>query len=204
MINKTITTNDYCEALLDICQFLHLDMQKFLECEGRYRGTAKTLWCNMREAWKRMNLKVDEDNIEIYGHILAYLRGSVYKEFSRLKNRKLSAADRIIVLIKRLLDISREYASDDFRFKKELESAYKGNQKLYDNIRNYAKKDSLYVFSDKIRNAIQEKKVGKYQQDDFDLYNVEHPKPKSLELRGEKTLLSSPSREDSKKSEIKF
>ena len=78
------------------------------------------------------------------------------------------------------------------------------SQKLYDNIRNYAKKDSLYVFSDKIRNAIQEKKVGKYQQDDFDLYNVEYPKPKSLELRGEKTLLSSPSREDSKKSEIKF
>lgn len=204
MENKTITTNDYCEALLDICQFLHLEMQKFLECEGRYRGTAKTLWCNMREAWRRMNLKVDVDNIETYGYVLAYLRKFVYKEFSRLKAKKLSAADRIIVIIKKLLDISKEYTSDDFRFKRELESAYKGNQKLYENIRNYAKKDPLYTFSDKIRSAIQEKKVGKFQQDDFNLYFVEFPKPKSLELYGEKTLLSNPSRDDSKKSEIKF
>ena len=108
--NKTtLSSGEYCEALLDICQFLHCEMQYFLECDGRFRGGAKTYWCNMREAWKKMNRSVTEEDIELYGQILFILRSSIYKEFSRLKVKRLSAADRIIVIIKKTIEIAKEY-----------------------------------------------------------------------------------------------
>lgn len=202
--NKTtLSSGEYCEALLDICQFLHCEMQYFLECDGRFRGGAKTYWCNMREAWKKMNRSVTEEDIELYGQILFILRSSIYKEFSRLKVKRLSAADRIIVIIKKTIEIAKEYIPEDFRFKRELESAYKANMKMYDNIRNWGKKDALYVYSNKVRNAIDDKKVGKYPLDDFDLYHVEFPKPKTLEIRGEKMVMSE-TPETMKRKEIKF
>lgn len=199
----TLTPGEYCEALLDICQFLHCEMKYFLECDGRFRGAAKTFWCNMREAWKRMNLSVSEEDIEKYGRVLFILRSTVYKEFSRLKNRKLSSADRIIVIIKKTLELAKEYSPEDFRFKRELESAYKANLKMFENIRNWGKKDSLFTYSNKIHHIIDEKRLGNYALDDFDLYHVEFPKPKILELRGEKTIMSE-TPENMKRQEIKL
>lgn len=202
--NKTtISLGEYCEALLDICQFLHCEMQYFLECDGRFRGGAKTYWCNMREAWKKMNRSVTQEDIEIYGQVLFILRGSVYKEFSRLKNKRLSCADRITVIIKKTLEIITEYMPDDFRFRRELDSAYKAVSRLYENIKCWGKKDPLFAYSSKIRSAIEERKSGKYPLDDFDLFHVENPKPKTLELRGEKTIMSE-TPENKKRREFKF
>lgn len=198
-----LTPGEYCEALLDICQFLHCEMEYFLDCDGRFRAAAKTFWCNMREAWKRMNASVSEEDIEKYGRVLFILRGTIYKEFSRLKTKRLSCADRIIVIIKKTIDIAREYLPSDFRFKREMESAYKANLKMYDNIRNKGKKDPLYSYSNKLRAAIEEKKAGNYPLDDFDLFHIEHPKPKTLELRGEKTVMAE-TPENMKRQEIKF
>ena len=203
METRKLTPGEYCEGLLDICQFLHCELEYFLTCDGRFHGAAKTFWWNMKDAWIRMNTNVSEDDIEIYGRILAVLRGTVCKEFVRLKFRRLSEADRIILLIRRLLEIARENCPEDFRFTKELNSAYKANNRFYDNIRNTGKKDSMYLFSSKVRNFLCEGKCGNHTVDDISLFKAEHPEPKKLELRGEKTVLIE-SGKSIKRTEIKF
>lgn len=203
MEEKKLTLGEYCESLLDICQFLHCEMKYFLTLDGRFHGTVKTYWCNMKEAWIKMNKSVSEEDIQVYGSVLALIRRSLCKEFSRLKNKRLTATDRIIVLIHKLLEVVKENYPEDFRFKRELESASKACNRFFDHIRNPGKNDSMYVFSSKLQSCMEEGKYGKYQVDDLSLYKIEFPEPKKLELRDEKQLLVD-APDDVKRTEYKF
>lgn len=199
--NKKITAEQYCEGIYDICSFLYTEMVYFLEKENRYYGKVKSFMNNIRDAFQSSNQKISEEDIEIYGRVLYIVRFQIYKDFTRLGQKKLSPADRIIVLIKNLLDLSDNIIinRDEYKFEKETRTIKKVIYRMFENIRNRGKEDSLYTLSNLINQSIVDEKYGKISYNTFDLVSIEYPKPKELILKGEETLMSSESNSIKKK-----
>lgn len=199
--NKKITAEQYCEGIYDICSFLYTEMVYFLEKENRYYGKVKSFMNNIRDAFQSSNQKISEEDIEIYGRVLYIVRFQIYKDFTRLGQKKLSPADRIIVLIKNLLDLSDNIIinRDEYKFEKETRTIKKVIYRMFENIRNRGKEDSLYTLSNLINQSITDEKYGKISYNTFDLVSIEYPKPKELILKGEETLMSSESNSIKKK-----
>ena len=65
-----ITEDLYSEGLLDITQFLCSELEIFLGEEGRYMGITKSYVHSIHESFSKMNKKVSESDIEVYGKIL--------------------------------------------------------------------------------------------------------------------------------------
>lgn len=200
--NKKITAEQYREGIYDICSFLYSEMKYFLEKENRYYGKVKSFMNNLRDAFQSSDQKITEDDLEVYGRVLYIVRFQIYKDFSRLGQKRLSAADRIIVIIKKLLDLSENIpieSEEEYRFERETRTIKKVITRMFENIRNRAKEDSLYTLSNLVTQSVSEEKYGKISYNTFDLISIEYPKPKELVLKGEETLMSSESTSVKKK-----
>ena len=157
---------------------------------------------NLRDAFQSSDQKITEDDLEIYGRVLYVVRFQIYKDFTRLGQKRLSAADRIIVIIKKLLDLSDNIpieSEEEYRFERETRTIKKVITRMFENIRNRAKEDSLYTLSNLITQSVAEERYGKISYNTFDLISIEYPKPKELVLKGEETLMSSESTSVKKK-----
>jgi hypothetical protein len=92
------------------------------------------------------------------------------REFSRLKRKRLSEGDCVILIIRRLLLIIEE--CHEYSHKKELKTILKIINKLFNNIRNKGKKDVMYNFSNQVKILKNSGNVGKYTLDKLDLTQI--------------------------------
>lgn len=169
------------EGILDICGYLCLELKYFLEKENRYYGTLKSYVKDMTISFSRMNQKVSEEDMEIYGKILWVLRPQIYFDFKRLGKKRLSHSDRVMVLMKRLLDYSGDDLTD-FRFQKELGTVHKLVNRMYDNIKNPGKDNKLYSLKELVENSVYSGKIGKVVCNKLDLITQAFPKEKENTL----------------------
>ena len=124
------------------------------------------------QTYNKFNQNLSEVDSDIYGRILFLLKPILIKEFIRLRKKKISEGDCIIVMIKKILSIISEIP--EFQFRKEVKTGLKVVTRMYDNIKNRFKKDALYNFSNTIRSKMALGQIGKYSLDKFDLTEIEN------------------------------
>lgn len=162
-INKNEETNEilYISGLVDVISFLMSELKSFLEKEKRYFGLAKSYMNSIDGALGRAYEKIGESDIEVFEKILYVFKPLIIIEFNRLKQKGLSSGDSVICLTRKLLEIILEY-QEDHPLEKEIKTLKKLIDRYYDNIRNKAKLDNLYNYSNNIRLGIENQWVGKY------------------------------------------
>jgi hypothetical protein len=165
----------YAAGILDITEFLFVEMIDLLKLEDRCFGIVKSYIHSIRGAYSKVNQQVAEEDIEIYDRLLFLYKPLIIREFKRLKNKHLSPADACITILHRLLDIISDVPN--FEFKAEHKTIKKVIGKLWDNIRNNAKKDPLYHFSELIRDGMKDGIVGKYPLAQINLKDVDRVNP---------------------------
>lgn len=142
--NIQVPEDMYLEGLLDITGFLFSELTQFLENEHRYIGITKSYIHTVKLTIERIDQSVRPEDIEIYGRILYLYKPFLKKEFKRLRNKKLTAGDSVIVIINKIIEIIVQEKKQDFRFHKEVRTLRKIISKFFENIRNKKKKDPLY------------------------------------------------------------
>lgn len=168
----TVSESLFACGLLDITDFLCSSLKVFLEKEGRYLGIVKSYMNTLDQTYNKFNQNLSEVDSDIYGRILFLLKPILIKEFIRLRKKKISEGDCIIVMIKKILSIISEIP--EFQFRKEVKTGLKVITRMYDNIKNRFKKDALYNFSNIIRSKMALGQIGKYSLDKFDLTEIEN------------------------------
>lgn len=161
-------------GLLDIVDFLFVDMQQLLKEEDRCFGIVKSYIHSISEAYSKINKDVDEETTVIYGKILYLFKPILRKEYKRLVERHLSPADADICIIRKLLSIIEEVP--EFTYKKEVKTIKKVIDKLWENIRNRSKKDNFYNLANLIKTYMTSGVIGKHSLDQFTLKVEERPK----------------------------
>lgn len=193
-----VSKDSYLEALLDISSFLCSELEIFLVEEERYLGITKSYIHSIKDSYNRMNVKVSEPDIETYGRLLYLFKPLLKKEFRRLRSKKLSSGDSVIVMTNKILDIIFTEKSQRFRFTKELRTIRKVISKFYENIRNPKKKDPMYVLSNTIKLYMEDGQIGKFPLDQFSLTEIGEQKVE-LQTPGERIK-----EEDGKLGEVSF
>lgn len=166
----------YLEGLLDITSFLFSELKNFLEEENRYIGITKSYIHTVNLTFNKINQLVREEEINIYGKILYLYKPLLKKEFKRLRGKKLTSGDSVIVIINKILNIIFQDKGQDFRFHKEVRTLKKIISKFYNNIRNRRKEDSLYSLSNAIKEFKKDGIIGKYPLDTFSFVDAQNVK----------------------------
>lgn len=187
-MKKEINITQYQEGILDICDFLVVELTEFLKDEGRYKYRMLDYIKSIRDEFDKTNKKITEKDINIYGRVLYVLNRSITRDYQRLRMKRLSPADSVLCIMLKLINVSESLEGGENRFISEQTKIKEVIQKLYDNIRNKAKYDHLWKIENSIRDSVKINKWGTLSLDEFDLYHVEHPEenPKTQEVIGEK------------------
>lgn len=156
----------YISGLFDIVQWLILDMEEYAKEERRFFGIMPTYFATMRLSISEFNSDCTEMDCDIYGKIFYLLKPIIVNEFSRLENKKLSKADRLIVISKRILDLLELVGSDvDVDYSKEKLDNIKATNviitKMFDRIRNDGKHTELKFMIGAMKDFIVSGRVGK-------------------------------------------
>ena len=163
-----ISEDVYISGIFDITQWLILDLEEFIKMEKRYFGIMPIYFESLREYYKEFNVDCTEDMCNIYGKIFYLFKPLILEEFRKLEQKHLSQADRVIVIMKRLLDLIDSVAID--HPKKEI---FKGVNniisKIYDRIRNNGKLTELKYLISSIRDYMERGVIGKIVIDEFGL-----------------------------------
>lgn len=144
----------YKEALYYICTLLIPNMEYYLEEEGRYYGRVKSYLDSIKLAKSQGEELITDQDKQNYGKILSIIRGQIKKDFSRLGNRRMSCADRIIIIIRWLLKIVDFIPLENYKFQKQALTFSRIIEHLFDNIRNHSKKDVFNNMTKLIERAI--------------------------------------------------
>lgn len=187
----------YKEALYFIVTLLLPNMEHYLEEEGRYYGRVKSYMDSMKLAKSQGDEKINESDKIHYGKILSVIRTQIKKDFNRLGNRKMSCADRIIIMSRWILKIADFIPKDDYKFQRELTTFSRVLEHMYDNIRNHSKKDNFHVLTKLIERAINNGEYSEKSLLSIDLINEglrktrddDNKRKKKLIIKTEKAIL---------------
>lgn len=132
----------YLEGVFDILSFLFVELWDLMEKENRFFGIVPSYKKSIQKSINNVNKDIENfDDLEVYGKILYLFKPIIIKEYKRLCSKHLSKADSVIVIIYRVSEILEN--TSYFEHKKELDNIFKIVEKLYNNIRNNAKKADL-------------------------------------------------------------
>lgn len=166
--NITIPEDLFSSGLLDTTDFLCSSLKEFLNKEERFLGIVKSYINSMDRAYENFNKDLTDEESDIYGRVLFLIKPLIVREFSRLRRKKLSEGDCVIVMIRKILTIIKEEVHE-YTHMKEVKTIMKVINRLYDNIRHRSKTDAMYNFSNQIRILLKSGAVGKYQLNKLNL-----------------------------------
>ena len=185
--NLRVTEAIYSEGLMNVLNYLFLDFERLLISEERYFGIVKSYIHSVRFTYVKMLPTMNEEDMNIQKRILYLYKPLLKKEFRRLQSKHLTAADSCLCLIRKIISILEEII--DFKYKRELKTLRKIADKFFDNIKNRAKKDSLYNLAFQIKTYMKDGKVGKHMLDRFSLTDSDIPEKGKI-LEGDGTRLN--------------
>lgn len=160
----------YISSLFDTVQFLVFDLETYCKEENRYFGIMPTYFRTMKTEFSSFNRGCTDDLCNIYGKTFYLYKPVIVKEFCKLETRRLSKADRLIVMVKRILDMLEEEGSK--REYVKLDNIKNVNiiiTKMFDRIRNEGKKAGLNWMIKTMRQNIETGIVGKICIDEFSM-----------------------------------
>lgn len=164
----TISDDLYVRSILDITEFLWYELEYLLKKENRFFGITVSYMNSITNAFKKINLGCTSEDCDIFGQVLYLYKPLLVREFRKLEKRRISQADCIIIIIKRLMEILIECKEDPhFREMKTLDKII---TRLYDNIRHSGKTANLYSLISNLKKYREEGLIGKYCVDQFCLY----------------------------------
>lgn len=176
--NINVSEDLYIGGLLDVVSYLCSELSDFLIEENRYLGITKSYMHSINSTFGKIYKESTEEEIDIYEKILFLYKPLIIKEFNRLKSKKLSPGDSVIIIIRKILEI---ISGHEFKYNKELRTLRKIIKNFFDNIKNKNKKDPLYNLSNIIKTYMNRGVIGKYNLDHISLSNLNVEKE---ELKG--------------------
>jgi hypothetical protein len=165
-----VPVDQYSVGLLNMVDFLIVELEKFLERENRLKGIVKIYLNNLNTAFQKIYVGRTIQDTEVFCKILYLFKPLLVGEFKRLTKKRLSRADTVITIARKIILIILE--QKDFRYRAEAGTIEKVLGKLWENIRHRAKNDALFYLSLQIRNFMDQGKVGKYPLDNFQFLQV--------------------------------
>ncbi len=188
-----VPVDQYSVGLLNMVDFLIVELEKFLERENRLKGIVKIYLNNLNTAFQKIYVGRTIQDTEVFCKILYLFKPLLVGEFKRLTKKRLSRADTVITIARKIVLIILE--QKDFRYRAEAGTIEKVLGKLWENIRHRAKNDALFYLSLQIRNFMDQGKVGKYPLDNFQFlqtikeqFPLKNPGERGINLEKGKTV----------------
>lgn len=171
---ERVPAEQYATGILNIVDFLVVELEKLMRNEGRCKGIVKSYLSNIDITFQKIYVNRTIKDTIVFCKILYLFKPLLIDEFGRLTRKKLSPADTCITIIRKLLLIVSEQVNySNFR---EVKTLLKVIDKLWENIRHGAKKDPLYYLSNQVREYMGKGIIGKYPQDTFTFLKEFEPK----------------------------
>ena len=171
-IQKDLVVSEeiYLSGLFDITQWLIMDLEGFVKEEGRFFGVMPGYFISMKAYYSQFNQGCTEDDCDIYGKIMYLFKPILLHEYGKLEQRHLSKADRVIVMMKRILDMTEKIATSLSHPKTECIKGVNGIiTKIYDRIKNNGKTLELRYMTTTMKSYLERGVVGKICVDEFGL-----------------------------------
>lgn len=187
--NIRITEFDYLRGLLYIVSFLFNDLEKLLFIEGRYFGITVIYMKIVRNSYRYIKEGYTQEDLDNFGRILYLFKPSIMREYKNLRHKRVSEADCVISIIKKILDIVIQ--DKDNPYYKNIKALHKLITKLYDNIKNNGKFGNMYHLISNIKNYINSGVVGKYPLTHFSIIDESRKREKKQgsEIKGSETKI---------------
>ena len=191
-VGLRISEPDYFIGLMYLLHCLFTDYFKYIVVEGRSRG----IMLKYQETINNLFLDyfselMTEDRYEFCSRIVYLYKTSIYREF-RYMNKRLSSADKILVIIKRIFEFVNVNSSDNKT--EQIIKIEEITTTLYNNIRWSQKETDLRRFIKTLTEYFNEGLVGKQTTNTTSIIVAEqerYDKKKSTGLSGSETLLKS-------------
>lgn len=167
-----ISENLYSLGILNIVDYLVVELEKFLVVEDRYKGIMRTYLSNIDGILRKVYRGKTILDTEVFQKIVYLYKPLLQKEFARLLKKRLSRADIVITMIRKLLLVVGDMRSSEYLL--EAKSLLKIIDTVWDNIKHPGKNDPLYNLAYNIREYASLGYIGKYPTTSFSL--VDKPK----------------------------
>ncbi len=177
-----IPNYEYFLGIVPLLGFLINDLEKFLDQEGRYYGIMVTYVHKTREILKNIRPELEEGDDIIWKQIIFLYKPVILKEYKKFLKRKVTRADAIICITRKILEIILTYAEDDL-FEK-FNNIYIIFNKMYANIKNKGKEYSLPLLCSVVDGSIGEGLVGLHKLDKFSIVEEENKRRAKNEING--------------------
>ena len=168
----------YIDGLMYVGKILIEELKILLEDEGRNFGIMISYFSSIDSALTKLFTDEMMENEEIYQKILFLYKPLIMREYRKLGGRKLSKADRVIVILYKLFEVL--YEIEDYPGHKELGTIRKIITKLYNNIRNTSKKSALYHLINSVRKYKDLGYIGKSPLKSFSIKQEEQGREKTI------------------------
>lgn len=171
--NESFVVSDevFSNSILDMIHLLFIELSKLLEKENRFFGIVTSYMNSVQDVFDKIDETTNEDDYEVFGRAMYLFKPLIYKSYRKLRKRKVSPADCIIVIIKSLTEYLK--SNEPIRYQKELKSLDKIITKLFDNIRNNGKNQKLTQLVEFVKYYREIGILGKYSLDKFSISDEE-------------------------------
>ena len=192
-IGLRISEPDYFVGLLYLLNCLFSDYFKYIDEEGRSKGIMLRYQEEINQAFlDYFSECMTEVRYEYCGRVVFLYRNVIYNEYKYM-NKRLSPADRVIVIIKRILEFIYSKDEDGATKNVPLESINSITTCLYDNIRWKQKSTDCHRFIKNLARFFDSGLIGKQPlwkyslKDDQERYTKRYQDLKESEVLMEDT-----------------
>lgn len=180
-LDVNINDSEWMDGLIDITQFLFTELKTLLRDENRFFGIVPTYFKELQTSYNSFNeAYINESDIDRLGRILYLIKPVIISEYRKLCQRKLSKADSVITIYKKIIDllININEENSDYNHLKEIKNINKIITKLFNNIRNNGKNSSLINLTDSIKKYMKDGLIGRMSLHELSFKESEQKKEK--------------------------
>lgn len=202
-IGVRVSESDYIKGIIYILNYLFQDYEKCIVFEGRLKGVMLVYRDEINLAMYNLLIDLSDEEYDHCCRIVYLFKGLIYREYRKLIKARLSKADAILVIIKRIL----EFLDEEGQFVEYIDLGEINaivNQ-LYNNIRWRTKGSKLKGLMMNLKDFYSSGSIGRFVDSEFSVIEEENKYLNKSELKeGSKTLLEDPGETTQSITEVGF